>query len=111
VSIGPTTPSTFRLDDVFSAAGVDRRIRVETPLSGIACGLVAAGVGVSVVDPFTASEYATRGVVACRFEPAIDFQIAALYPAGRTLSPIAREYVDGFARHIERFRKGFRSAA
>lgn len=111
IAIGPTTPSTFRLDDVFSAAGVTRRIRVETPLSGIACGLVAAGVGVSVVDPFTAAEYAAHGVAARRFEPAIHFQVAALYPAGRTLSPVAREYVDGFARQIERFRRAFRPAA
>jgi DNA-binding transcriptional LysR family regulator len=102
VKIGPTTPSTFRLDDVFAAAGVTRRIRVETPLSAIACALVGAGVGVSVVDPFTAAQYAGHGVVSRPFRPAIDFQVAALHPAGRTLSPVAREFVDGFARHLER---------
>ena len=111
VAIGPTTPSTYRVADVFSAAGITRRIRVETPLSAIACALVASGVGVSIVDPFTASEYEAQGVVARRFEPALEFQVAALYPATRTLSPIARDFVDGFARHIERFRKRFRPAA
>lgn len=111
IAIGPTTPSTYRLADVFSAAGVTRRVRVETPLSAIACALVASGVGVSVVDPFTASEYEAHGVAVRAFEPRLDFQVAALSPAGRTLSPVAREFVDGLARHIERFRKRFRPAA
>jgi DNA-binding transcriptional LysR family regulator len=73
---------------------------VETPLSEIACALVAAGAGVSIVDPFTAHEYSTRGVVALRFEPALKFQIAALYPSHRPLSAVARDFIDGFAAHI-----------
>lgn len=111
VSVGPTTPSTYRVADVFSAAGVARRVRVETPLSAIACALVASGAGVSVVDPFSAAEAQAHGVIVRAFEPALDFQVAALYPVGRALSPVAREYIDGFARHIERFRKRFRPAA
>ena len=110
VAIGPTTPSHYRMNDVFSAAGVTRRIRVETPLSEIACALVASGVGVSIVDPFTASEYATHGVTAIAFEPRVEFQVAALHPAGRALSPVAREFVDGFAHHVEVFRRRFRPA-
>ena len=111
VVLGPTTPSRFRIDDVFSSAGISRNVRVETPLSEIACALVASGVGVAVVDPFTASEYATHGVVARPFEPAIEFQVAALYPSGRSLAPVAREFVDGFAGYLEQFRRRFRPAA
>jgi DNA-binding transcriptional LysR family regulator len=111
IALGPTTPSRFRVDDVFAKHGVTRKIRVETPLSEIACALVASGVGLSIVDPFTAGEYAKRGVVARAFEPAIDFQVAALYSARRTLSPVAREFVRGFAAFIEEFRKGFRAAS
>ena len=106
VALGPTTPSSFRMNDVFSRHGVNRLIRVETPLSEIVCALVASGVGISVVDPFTAAEYATRGVVSRPFEPAIQFQVAALYPSHRTLSPVAREFIDGFASFIESFGRG-----
>jgi DNA-binding transcriptional LysR family regulator len=101
IALGPSTPSRFRVDDVFSRHGVKRKIRVETPLSEIACAMVAAGAGVSIVDPFTAAEYSTRGVVARPFEPALQFQIAALHPAHRSLSPVAREFIDGFARAIQ----------
>jgi DNA-binding transcriptional LysR family regulator len=110
VVLGPSTPSRFRIDDAFSSAGITRRIRAETPLSEIACALVASGVGVSIVDPFTASEYATHGVEAVAFEPAIEFQVVALQHSGRTPTAVAREFVEGFARHVEAFRKGFRPA-
>src|SRR3954469_4749347 len=104
IALGPTTPSRFRVDDVFSRHGIERSIRVETPLSEIACALVASGVGLSIVDPFTAHEYATRGVVARAFEPRLQFQVAALYPAHRSLAPVAREFIEGFATHLERWR-------
>jgi DNA-binding transcriptional LysR family regulator len=100
IALGPTTPSRFRIDDLFSRHGVTRRIRVETPLSEIVCGLVASGLGISVCDPFTAAEYATRGVVARPFEPALEFQVAALYPSHRSVSPVAREFIAGVAAAI-----------
>ncbi|HZZ95118.1 MAG TPA: LysR substrate-binding domain-containing protein [Usitatibacter sp.] len=104
IALGPTTPSRFRVDDAFSREGVTRTVRVETPLSEIACALVAAGAGLSIVDPFTAEEYSTRGVVVRRFEPALQFQVAALYPAHRAPSPVAREFIEGFAAYLERWR-------
>lgn len=104
VVLGPNTPSRQRIDDVFARHGVSRVLRVETPLSEIACALVAAGLGLSICDPFTADEYSTRGVVARPFEPAVTFQVAALYPAHRALSPVGREFIDGFAACIQAFR-------
>lgn len=101
VTLGPSTPSRHRIDEVFAQHGVGRVLRVETPLSEIACALVAAGVGLSICDPFTAAEYSTRGVAARPFEPAISFQIAALYPSHRALSPVAREFISGFADCIQ----------
>jgi DNA-binding transcriptional LysR family regulator len=103
IALGPTTPSRFRIDDLFSRHGVQRRIRVETPLSEIVCGLVASGLGISVCDPFTAAEFSGRGVVARPFEPALEFQVAALYPSHRAVSPVAREFIDGFAAAVEAF--------
>ena len=89
VALGPTTPSRHRIDEIFARHGVARTVRVETPLSEIACALVASGLGLSICDPFTANEYSTRGVVSRPFEPALAFQIAALSPSHRALSPVA----------------------
>lgn len=101
VSLGPTTPSRHRIDDVFARHGISRTLRVETPLSEIACALVAAGLGLSICDPFTAHEYSTRGVVVRPFEPALAFQFSALYPSHRALSSVAREFISGFAAFVE----------
>lgn len=104
VSLGPSTASRYRVDAAFAHAGVARLIRVETPLSEIACALVASGVGVSVCDPFSATEYVPRGVVTRPFEPALEFDFAAIYSAHRTLSVVAREFIDAFAAHVGAFR-------
>ena len=101
IALGPTTPSRFRIDDVFSRYGIARNIRAETPLSEIVCAMVASGLGVAIVDPFTAREYETRGVVARPFEPALDFQFAAVYPVHRSLSPVAREFIDAFFAYVK----------
>ena len=94
---------------IFAEHGVTRILRIETPLSEIACALAGAGAGVALCEPFTATEYATRGIVARPFEPQIDFEFAALFPAHRSVPPVAREFIDGFRAHVTAFlRRGAR---
>ena len=57
----------------------------------------------ALCEPFTATEYSTRGIVSRPFEPRVDFEFAALYPAHRSVSPVAREFIDGFRTHVETF--------
>ncbi len=100
ISLGPNSLSRFRIDRVFAEHGVSRVMRIETPLSEIACSLAGSGAGVTLCEPFTATEYATRGIVARPFEPRIDFEFSSLYAAQRSMPPVAREFIDGFRRHI-----------
>jgi DNA-binding transcriptional LysR family regulator len=103
ISLGPSALSRFRTDRVFAEHGVTRILRIETPLSEIACALAGSGAGVALCEPFTATEYSTRGIVARPFEPRVDFEFAALYPAHRSVSPVAREFIDGFRAHVADF--------
>jgi DNA-binding transcriptional LysR family regulator len=105
VALGASTRSRFRIDDVLARHGATPKTRVKTPLSEIACALVAAGVGVSIVESFTAHEFASRGLLVKRFEPKIEFQVAALCSSGRDLAPVANEFVERFAEHMEKFRR------
>lgn len=105
VALSPTTPSRFLIDEVFARHEVSRSMRVETSLSEIACALVASGLGVSICDPFTANEYSTRGVVVRPFEPALTFEVAALWPSHRALSPVAKEFITGFGVYIRSFER------
>jgi DNA-binding transcriptional LysR family regulator len=103
ISLGPSTASRFRIDRVFAEHGVARVMRIETPLSEIACALAGAGAGVALCEPFTATEYSTRGIVVRPFKPRIDFEFGALYAAQRAVPPVAREFIDGFRAHVTEF--------
>lgn len=103
ISLGPSSLSRFRIDRVFAEHGVTRIMRIETPLSEIACSLAGSGAGVTLCEPFTATEYATRGIVVRPFEPRIEFEFASLYAAQRSMPPVAREFIDGFRHHITEF--------
>lgn len=94
VSLEQTTQLRYRIDAIFSSERIAREVRIETPLSMIACSLVSTGAGVSIVDPFTAEEYRGRGVVVRPFRPAILFDIAVVWATGRFRSALARDFAD-----------------
>ncbi|MBL8672153.1 MAG: LysR family transcriptional regulator [Alphaproteobacteria bacterium] len=81
------------VDQVFERAGVRRQLVAETPYFAAVCALVLEGVGVGLVDPFTASDHRSRGLVAVPFRPRIDLHVGILHPAHRPLSRAAREFL------------------
>ena len=94
ISLSAASNGRHLVDQAFSRSDVHRILRVETTLSEIMCGLVSSGLGVAICDPFTAGEFASRGVVARRFLPRIDFEFAAVFPPQRRPSPVALELVE-----------------
>jgi DNA-binding transcriptional LysR family regulator len=103
ISLGPTSASRFRVDRLFNEHNVTRVMRIETPLSEIVCALAGSGIGVALCDPFTANEYATRGIVQRPFEPRLEFEISVVYAAHRPIPAVAREFVDSFRAHVASF--------
>lgn len=89
ISYEHSTQQRYRIDALFSAHGVTRITRVETPVSMIACGLVASGAGVAVVDPYTAEEYRGKGLEIRRLQPTVLFDMALVWGAGRVRSALA----------------------
>ncbi|MDP3411461.1 LysR substrate-binding domain-containing protein [Bosea sp. (in: a-proteobacteria)] len=103
VSLAGSTQWRYRTDALFSAARVTRQIRVETPLSMIACSLVASGAGIGIVDPYTAAEYGGRGIVVRPFHPKVLYDVGVVWPAGRFRSPLALGFVEsvvGAMQHL-----------
>ena len=103
ISLGQSTMLRYRIDAAFADRGVDRKMRIETQLTMIACAMVAAGAGVAIVDPFTAEEYAGAGVAVRPFEPRIDVDMVMLRSAQRSLSTIAQDFLEGFRSEIAAF--------
>ena len=70
-------PSRRRIDEVFASHGIERRLLVETQTGAVACRLVREGVGVSLLDPYTARAMGADGLVIRPFEPRIPFTFSA----------------------------------
>ncbi|MGL4813429.1 MAG: LysR substrate-binding domain-containing protein [Beijerinckiaceae bacterium] len=100
ISLKHGSGSRYRIDSIFSERGVNRVMRVETHLSEIMCGLVSSGFGVAICDPFTAAEFASRGVVTRPFRPSIPFEFGVLHPPGPKPSAIAQTFLFEFSAHI-----------
>ncbi|MCC7045798.1 MAG: LysR family transcriptional regulator [Alphaproteobacteria bacterium] len=81
------------VDRVFERAGIVRRLVAETQVNAVLCEMVARGMGVGLVDPFTAADYAGRGIVAVPFWPRVEFRLGILYPTHRPLSRVARAFL------------------
>ena len=81
--------------DAFLLEGKARpRIEAEAQLSASICELVAAGAGVSIVEPITATYFGAAGRVAVRpLKPAQQFRYDLLLPVTRQPSRVAGRFL------------------
>ena len=87
ISFPTGSPLCDRIDAIFNAAGVERTVVAETDLGASICALVAAGLGISLINPLAAYEERHGvGLVVRPFEPAVPITIALLYPPYSTRS-------------------------
>lgn len=93
VSLTRSTVGRLIVDRIFEQAGVERETVVETQVGALVADFVMRGLGVGLVDPFTARDYAGRGLVAIPFEPVVEMRLAMMHPTHRPLSRIASEFV------------------
>lgn len=98
-------PYRRKIDQIFEEEGVSRRYYVESTTATGVCSMVAHGLGVSIVNPLTASHYATRGVALRRFSVSVPYQLNLWRPSRslrtahadrfvNVMRQVAREVVD-----------------
>jgi DNA-binding transcriptional LysR family regulator len=108
IALNRSATSRFRIDAVFEAHGVRPEIHFETPLSLVIASAVSANAGVALIEPFTAHARSFGGLAIRPFEPAIEFDFAALLSSYRPVPRAAREYIDQFRAAVEAFRDHYR---
>jgi DNA-binding transcriptional LysR family regulator len=87
ISFPTGSPLCDRIDAIFNSVGVERTVVAETDLGASICALVAAGLGISLINPLAAYEERHGvGLVVRPFEPAVPITIALLYPPYSTRS-------------------------
>ncbi len=95
IALGAEIGTRSETDLFLSAGGARPRIVAEAQLSASICELVAAGAGISIIEPVTASYFAAAGRVAARpLVPEQAFRYDLLLPALRKPSRVARRFLE-----------------
>lgn len=93
ISLSNNTAARHTIDQQFLMANVIREQYYDAQNSGVVAGLIAQGLGVGLIDPFTAHDFHGRGIEIRPFEPQISFRVGVLHPAHRPLSRVGREFL------------------
>ncbi len=100
ISLSPDGQAAGELFRRLAAAGLAVSPRAETLTSLAACSLVAADVGICLVDPFTAESFGGGQVVVRPFAPSLDFCFRIALPARRIAARATATLVDLLVDHI-----------
>ncbi|TBR28399.1 MAG: hypothetical protein EPO10_13280, partial [Reyranella sp.] len=88
------------IDAAFEQERIERQLQIDVYSSADACALAARGLGVSIVDPFTARDYLGAGIAVVPFEPRIRYLFRAMRPRHRKPSRLADAFLDAVKAHI-----------
>ena len=89
------------IDAAFEQERVERLMQIDVYSSVEACALVARGVGVSIVEPFTARDYRREGIAIVPFEPRIRYLFRAMRPRLRPPSRLADAFLEAVKDHLQ----------
>lgn len=90
----PESPFRLRLDQTFEQENIKKPFAIETQSANSVCTYVAAGLGVSVVDPFSAYRYRDMGLILKPFLPKLDLEYGVLYPIKKRRAAEAEVFID-----------------
>lgn len=98
VSLAPGDAYRSQVDDVFRTAQVERRLVLETRSAVSVCSLVAAGLGLGIVNPLTALALADPRLAVRRFSVAIPFEVGLVLPLHRPSTPLVDHFVEALGQ-------------
>ncbi|MBY5529350.1 LysR substrate-binding domain-containing protein [Rhizobium leguminosarum] len=93
IALAPEDTTRREAERAFEEAGVTVRTVIETPYSTTICSMVAAGIGVGLVNPLTAEPYLGQGLILRPFEPALHFRTLLIMPPNRLPSLALEEFI------------------
>ncbi|MDR7268547.1 DNA-binding transcriptional LysR family regulator [Pelomonas saccharophila] len=100
ISLAEDDPYRREIDARFEAAGIPRRLRVQTHSAVAVCELVRAGLGVAIVNPLTAAACASGSLLVRPLTVSIPYRVSALIPLHRPAQPL----VDGLLSALRSWR-------
>ena len=92
VALNPEDATRSLIETAMSAARVELEVAAETPYAIGVCALVAAGVGIGLVNPLSVRDAQAQGLALVPFRPRVTFRHLLLLPPGAS-SRTARAFV------------------
>ncbi len=93
IGLDPTSRLGASVAAAFHEAGVALSPNINVLQGDAACSLVRSGLGVAVVDEYSASKWLGDGLVTRPFYPAISIQVAVISLKDRPLTRLAKSFV------------------
>ena len=93
LALNPEDASRRRLQAAMAEQGLNLRVAIQTPYAASVCELALRGLGVGLVNPITALDYAERGLVVRKFSVDVSFACLLVMPTGRVLSTTAMQFL------------------
>jgi DNA-binding transcriptional LysR family regulator len=91
--LNPEDASRQRLEAILADHGVGLSVAVHTPYAVSVCEMALSGLGVGVVNPITALDYAQRGLAIRKLTVDVSFACLLAIPAGQVLSGTAKQFL------------------
>ncbi|KQV60267.1 transcriptional regulator [Pelomonas sp. Root1217] len=98
ISLAEDDPYRREIDARFDAAGIQRRLRVQTHSAVAVCELVRSGLGTAIVNPLTAAACADSGLVVRPLAVSIPYRVSALIPLHRPAQPLVDALLSALRR-------------
>lgn len=91
------TPFGRMITTYFQNAKVSVDNAAEIELCSAACSLVSAGVGIAIVDPYTAAGPVFPAITTVPLDPPLEFELSLLLPLHRPESVLTRMFLEHLA--------------
>ena len=93
LALNPEDASRRRLEAALAEHGVSLSVSVHTPYAASVCEMALHGLGVGIVNPITALDYAERGLAVRKLSIDVTFSCLLAVPAGKVLSGTAKRFL------------------
>jgi DNA-binding transcriptional LysR family regulator len=100
LALNPEDASRKRLEAALAERGVALRVAVQTPYAASVCEMALRGLGVGLVNPITALDYAERGLVVRKLSVDVSFACLLALPVGKVLSGTAMQFLSHMRKQL-----------
>lgn len=102
ISLAPNDPYRLIIDEAFRRHGVERQLAVETHSAVSVCAMARQGIGIGIVNPLAAWEYADQGLHIRPLAMAIPFRVHMVRPLHRPGNLLVERFAAALREEVKR---------